>query len=182
VTDWITSDFAGFARTMWSKILTRRPDLADPLYPMLAWLYPHSHTCDQPAYHRPDSGRGSNLTELISQAQTVAVAAVEAGQLALSGTDRRLEVAATGRVARLSNPVDRRPGAANRQNTRQNTVLEGTEATPATILRHKGRICAHRRSCPCSPNQHRAIDHGRAERIRRADTVEPISTGIGALT
>ena len=93
LTAWITEDFAGFARTVWAKILTRRPDLATPLYPMIAWLYPHNTTPDRSDDrdgHRA-AGNDADVAELESRAQTVAVAALRAGQLALSGTARRLD-------------------------------------------------------------------------------------------
>jgi hypothetical protein len=91
LTAWISTDFAEFARTVWAKILTRRPELADPLYPMLAWLYPHNQPNDQHTSYRADRAGGEHLDELIARAQSVAVAALEAGQLALSGTQRRLD-------------------------------------------------------------------------------------------
>jgi hypothetical protein len=53
---------------------------------MLAWLYPDPN----PHTGSPDA-QGAPLGELVSHAQTVAIAALEAGQLALSGTGRRLE-------------------------------------------------------------------------------------------
>ena len=99
LTAWITEDFAGFARTVWAKILTRRPDLATPLYPMIAWLYPHNTAQDRSDDRDDRDGHratgndadGADLAEWESRAQTVAVAALRAGQLALSGTARRLD-------------------------------------------------------------------------------------------
>jgi hypothetical protein len=94
LTAWITADVAEFARTVWARFLTGRSDLAAPLYPMIAWLYPQPHNHPDPGNNHSDSEAGEEgepSPELVSRAQTVATAALRAGQLPLSGTQRRLE-------------------------------------------------------------------------------------------
>ena len=94
LTAWITANVVEFARTVWARFLTGRPDLAAPLYPMIAWLYPPPDNHPDPGSNRSHSEEGEEgepSPELVSRAQTVAIAALGAGQLALSGTQRRLE-------------------------------------------------------------------------------------------
>ena len=114
LTAWIRGDIAGFARTVWTRTLIHRPDLATPLHPLLAWLYPQRDPAARAADDQavddggvddavpaqrgaseqgrdPEAWRGEIDASLLAGAQKVADAALRAGQLALSGTGRRRE-------------------------------------------------------------------------------------------
>ena len=91
--EWITGDYTDFAHTVWTRITTARPDLFEAMLPLVRWLFD-----TEQAGMRP-------------RAQQVAQAAVQAGQLALSGTDRRFDVDLLGVTL-----TELRPG--NARNTR----------------------------------------------------------------
>ncbi|HZD14852.1 MAG TPA: N-6 DNA methylase [Pseudonocardiaceae bacterium] len=74
LTEWITGDFTDFAHTVWPRIAVARPDLVEAMLPLFRWLF------------------DTEQTHLLPRAQQVAQAAVRAGQLALTGTDRRFDV------------------------------------------------------------------------------------------
>jgi hypothetical protein len=74
LTEWITGGFTDFAHTVWTRIAAARPDLFEAMLPLFNWLF------------------DTEQTGMRARAQQVAQAAVRAGQLALTGTDRRFDV------------------------------------------------------------------------------------------
>src|SRR5690348_13213352 len=65
--------FVDIARTVWAVTLRRRPDLAQSVYPLLEWLF------------------GDNDQLLRQRIKATADAALRAGQLKLTATDRRFD-------------------------------------------------------------------------------------------
>lgn len=68
------SDIAEYVRFIWTKVINDRPEFTPLLYPMIKWVFESDQTTFREAAH------------------AVARAAVSAGQLDLTGTERRFEV------------------------------------------------------------------------------------------
>jgi hypothetical protein len=111
---------------IWGRVLRRRPDLIAPLHPMIGWLFP------DPAAPGGDGG----LDGLGDPVRAVALAAVRAGQLELTGTERRFEVDLLGIVLPLP-----RPGNALGSCGQYYTPAPVSELTAATVgVREYSRI------------------------------------------
>jgi N-6 DNA methylase len=80
MTRWTADDFLTSARKTWTTVIQVRPEITPQLYPLVAWIF------EDPS------------TELRTQAHATAQAALRAGQVDLTGTDRRFQVDLLGTV------------------------------------------------------------------------------------
>jgi hypothetical protein len=83
---WQSDEFMAYAKNIWTAVIRRRPDTAHLLYPLVSWLF-----------DEPD-------VELQSHAHRAAQAALRAGQVDLTGGDRRREVDLLGTVLTMLRP------------------------------------------------------------------------------
>jgi hypothetical protein len=83
---WTSDELASYTKCIWTGIIRQRPDLTQPLYPLIAWVF-------------DDSG-----PEVWSHAHGVAQAALRAGQVDLTGSESRREVDLLGVVLTVLRP------------------------------------------------------------------------------
>jgi hypothetical protein len=84
--NWQQDEFIAYAKNIWTAVIRHRPDTTHLLYPLVSWLF-----------DEPDA-------ELRSQVHRVAQAALRAGQVDLTGGDRRQEVDLLGTVLTMLRP------------------------------------------------------------------------------
>jgi hypothetical protein len=83
---WNADDFATYSRHIWKSVIQARPETTHLLYPIIAWLFDETST------------------DMRHHAHTVANAAIHAGQLDLTGTDRRFDTDLLGAVLSILRP------------------------------------------------------------------------------
>jgi hypothetical protein len=86
VIDWGPDDFTAYARGVWTSVIRMRPDITHLIYPLIAWYF--------------DDGS----VDVRSQAHDVVQAALRAGQVDLTRTDRRFDVDLLGAVLTVLRP------------------------------------------------------------------------------
>jgi hypothetical protein len=86
MTTWDADDFMIYARRVWTSVIRARPEITHLLYPIIAWLFDGT---DADQRHH---------------AHAVAQAALRAGQLDLTGTDRRFDTDLLGTVLTILRP------------------------------------------------------------------------------
>jgi N-6 DNA methylase len=87
MTEWTPDDFFAFARKTWTSVIQLRPEVTPQLYPLISWIFEDA------------------TAELRSQAHAVSQAALTAGQVDLTGTDRRFDVDLLGTVLTVLRPA-----------------------------------------------------------------------------
>lgn len=83
---WNAEDFMIYARRVWTSVIQARPETTHLLHPIIAWLYDDVDA------------------ELQHHAHAVAQAALRAGQLDLTGTDRRFDTDLLGTMLTILRP------------------------------------------------------------------------------
>nr|WP_083466658.1 N-6 DNA methylase [Kibdelosporangium sp. MJ126-NF4]CEL17646.1 hypothetical protein [Kibdelosporangium sp. MJ126-NF4]CTQ91127.1 hypothetical protein [Kibdelosporangium sp. MJ126-NF4] len=83
---WEADDFVRFARMVWRSVIQHRPETTHLLYPLIGWWFDDVDT------------------EMRQHVHKVARAALHAGQVDLTGTDRRFEVDLLGAVLTVLRP------------------------------------------------------------------------------
>lgn len=87
IIEWSCDAFLAYARRVWRSAIRHRPDTTHLLYPIIRWLFDDVET-----------------SCMLTHAHTVAQTALRAGQLDLTGTDRRFATDLLGSVLTVLRP------------------------------------------------------------------------------